>query len=112
MALKQHVGFSILRRNGIAEAVLSHFGTLGYGLGVESPDYWLFERGSKLATLWRFDITAYSPKLVVRVAKETESTLWISRDFDVWTLATVTTGGDAGVLEAEGRGLESRLRAV
>lgn len=112
MALKQHVGFSIPRRNGISEAVLRHFASLGYRLTAESADYYLFERGSKLSAFWRFDIRSYSTKLVVRVGEETESTLWISCDFDVWAPATIITGGDVAVLEAEGRGLESRLRTV
>ena len=112
MSLKQHVGFSIPERAGIGHAVLSHFGSLGYRLVLESPESWVFERGSKGATLWRFDVRAYATKLVVRVARESEVTLWVSCDFDVWMFATITTGGDAAVLEAEGRELESKLRAL
>lgn len=111
MSLK-HVGFSIPERAGIGHTVLSHFGSLGYRLVLESPESWVFERGSKGTILWRFDIRAHATKLIVRVAKAPEATLWVSCDFDVWSFATITTGGDAAVLEAEGRQLESKLRAL
>jgi hypothetical protein len=112
MSLKQHVGFNIPERAGIGHAVLGHFGSLGYRLVLESPDSWVFERGSKCATFWRFDIRAYATKVVVRVAREAEASLWVSCDFDVWLFAAITTAGDAAVLEAEGRELESKLYAL
>jgi len=112
MPLKVHVGFSITKRAGIEDAVQNHFGSLGYRAVHESPNKWVFERGSGSAALWRLDIRSYATKLAVRVADESEATRWVSCDFDVWTIGTLTLGGGVATLEAEARELETKLRTL
>jgi hypothetical protein len=110
MALKHHVAFVVPVRT-IAECyVTDHFHRLGYALEEGGPGEWRFRRGSKLATLWRFDIRAYATDLVVRVKAQPDGTSWVSCDFEVWTFLTLVLSGDIATLDAEARELESILR--
>jgi hypothetical protein len=110
MSLKAHVGFSIPARKNISPRVVSHFSKLGYHLVDESSNHWIFERGNKLAALWRFDIHAYATKLRVRVTAQETGDLWVACDWEVWTFMTIATSADISTLEAEGHQLESVLR--
>lgn len=112
MALKAHVGFAIPGDKDITSRTLSHFSGLGYRLTEEQLNEWVFQRGNKLSALWRFDIRAYATKLTVRSATQQEGGRWVSCDWEVYTIMNVTTGGDVGTLEAEGRQLESVLRGL
>lgn len=112
MALKSHVGFEIPDAKDIGPRVIAHFSRLGYRLTDERPNEWLFQRGNKLTSLWRFDIRAYSTTLTVRASSQQKGGVWIACDWEVFTFMTITTGGDVGTLEAEGRELESVLRGA
>ncbi len=110
MAIKAHFGFSLPGKPAIARTVLNHFSSLGYTLEQERHQEWIFRRGSKLASLWRFDIRAYSTTLRVKAAPQSNGDTWVSCDWEVWTLMAIVTAGDIATLEAEGRQLESLLR--
>ena len=112
MALKAHVGFEVPDTKKVAPRVVAHFSRLGYRLIDEQPNEWVFQRGDKLASLWRFDIRAYSTTLTVRASSQKDGGLWLACDWDVFTFMAITTGGDVGTLEAEGRELESVLRGA
>lgn len=112
MALKAHVGFSIPAVKNVGPRIVSHFSKLGYRLLDESSNQWIFERGKKLAVLWRFNVRAYATRLVVRVANQDTGDLWVYCDWEVWTFMTIITGGDIGTLDVEGHQLESALRDV
>lgn len=112
MALKAHVGFELPNTKEVGPHVIAHFSRLGYRATEEGPNEWLFRRGNKLASFWRFDIRAYSTVLTVRASSQTNGGIWIACDWDVWTCMALTTGGDVGTLEAEGRELESILRSA
>lgn len=108
-ALKAHVGFAIPGDKDIASRMLFHFSGLGYRLTEEQPNAWVFQRGNKLAALWRFDIRAYATKLTVRPVTQQDGGRWLSCDWEVDTGMSITTGGDVRKLEAEGRQLEAVL---
>ena len=110
MALTVHVGFTIPDDEDIALRTSSHFVNLGYRLTDHGSDVWVFQRGSKLATLWRSDIRAYETELTVRSVDQSDGGHWVSCDWDVYTFMNITTGGDVARLESEGRQLESVLR--
>jgi len=110
MSIKTHVGFSVPSTGSLRECVVSHFCRLGYRLIEDGNNGWVFHRGSKLATLWRFDIRAYDTTVRVRATSEPSGATWVSCDWEVYTLMTITTGSDTATLEAEGRHLESVLR--
>lgn len=110
MAIKAHVGFSVPNAGKLRECVVSHFCRLGYRLVEDGTTGWVFHRGNKLATLWRFDIRAYDTTLRVHTTTEPGGSAWVSCDWDVYTLMTIATGSDTATLEAEGRELESALR--
>lgn len=110
MALKAHTGFEVLSKGDITQALLGHFSDLGYRLTNQQPEQWIFQRGNKLAALWRFDIRAYATTLTVRSSIQQDGKRWVSCNWEVYTFMNLTTGGDVGTLEAEGRALESALR--
>ncbi len=110
MALKAHVGFSIPAHKNVGQRVVSHFSSLGYRLVDESNNQWIFQRGNKLAALWRFDVRAYATTLTVRATAQETGEMWVSCDWEVWTFMTLATGADIATLEAEGHQLESVLR--
>jgi hypothetical protein len=110
MAMRSHVGFSVEKSADFEAEVLSHFSGLGYRVVSPRPNQWVFHRGSKLATLWRFDIRAYDTTLTVRSSPPQDGKQWISCDWEVYTFMNVITGGDVATLEAEGRALESVLK--
>ncbi len=110
MAIKAHVGFSVPNAGKLRECVVSHFCRLGYRLVEDGTAGWVFRRGNKLATLWRFDIRAYDTTLRVHTTTEPGGSTWVSCDWDIYTLMTIATGSDTATLEAEGRELESALR--
>jgi hypothetical protein len=112
MALKAHVGFAIVDVKDIGSRVVSHFSRLGYRLIEEHPNEWVFQRGNKISAFWRFDIRAYHTTLTVRSATHRDGGILVSCDWDVYTFMSITTGGDVGTLEAEGRELESVLRGA
>ena len=112
MALKAHVGFAIPDTEEIVPRIVSHFLRLGYRVIDERLNEWVFQRGSKLSALWRFNIRAYYTTLIVRSTAQQEGGIWISCDWEVYTFMNITTGGDIGTLEAEGHELESVLRAA
>ena len=112
MALKAHIGFAIPDDRDIGSRLISHFSRFGYRLIGESPNEWIFQRGNKLSTLWRFDIRAYHTTLTVRSAAQRDGGIFVSCDWEVHTFMVVTTGGDVATLEAEGRELESVLRGA
>lgn len=112
MALKVHVGFHV--PNGLTDlekTIIVHFSSQGYHLLRQSPNEWVFKRGQKWATLFRNDIRAYYTEAKVGIGNETEQGTWVSVDFEAYTFMAITTGGDAAVLEAEGRQLESKIRS-
>ena len=110
MALKTHVGFSIPTDKKFGPRIVSHFSRLGFQLIDEPPNEWVFQRGNKLAAIWRFDVRAYATTLTVRARAEQSDGIWVSSDWEVWTFMNLTTGGDVATLEAEGHQLESILR--
>jgi hypothetical protein len=112
MALKAHVGFEIQGTKDVGPRVINQFSQLGYRAIEETPNKWIFKRGNKLLSLWRFDIRAYYTTLTVRTSSQENGRIWIACDWDVWTCMAITTGGDVGTLEAEGRELESILRGT
>ena len=112
MALKAHAGFSIPKNKKIGPRIVSHFSRLGYQLIDEHPNEWVFQRGNKLAAMWRFDIRAYVTTLKVRVTVEQSGGIWVSCDWEVWTFMSLATGGDVATLEAEGHQLESIPREL
>ncbi len=112
MALKAHVGFAIPDTKDVGPRVVAHFSRLGYCPTDERPNEWIFQRGKKLASLWRFDIRAYFTALTVRMSSQENEEVWIACDWEVYTFMSITTGGDIGTLEAEGRQLESVLRGA
>jgi len=110
MGLKAHVGFSIPQTSDVQLKIISHFSGLGYRLVEQRPAKWVFQRGSKLASLFRFDIRAYAATLAVETGLGQNDETWVSCDWEVWSLMAVATGADVATLEAEGRQLESVLR--
>ncbi len=112
MALTGHVGFAVPSSAEIGPRVIAHFAKLGYRLADDRPNEWVFQRGKKSATLWRFDIRAYFTTLTVRSAAQENGEIWIGCDWEVYTLMNFTTGADVATLEAEGHELESVLRGA
>jgi hypothetical protein len=110
MGLKAHIGFSIPETSDVELKIISHFSALGYRVVEQQHLKWVFQRGGKLASLFRFDIRAYATTLVVETGPSQSGETWISCDWEVWLLMAVATGADIGTLEAEGRQLESVLR--
>ena len=92
--------------------MVSHYSRLGYRLAQEHPNEWGFERGNKLATLWRFDIRALHTRLAVRSAPQQDGGTWVSCDWAVYTFMWIPTGAHVATLEAEGRQRESVLRGM
>ena len=73
-------------------------------------DEWVFQRGNKISTLWRFDIRAYHTTLTVRSSTQRDGRIFVGCDWDVYTFMSITTRTDVATLEAEGSELESLLR--
>ena len=111
MALKAHVSFAIPEIPDAELKLISHFSSLGYSLTEQHTNKWIFHRGSKLGSLFRFDICAYSTVLTVCTNPSQQDQMRVSCDWDVWTCMSITTGADVSTLEAEARHLESVLRS-
>ena len=112
MALKAHVGFAIPDADDIGRKAAAHFERFGYQLIEQGPTEWVFQRGKKSAVLWRFDVRAYFTTLTVRAVRQKNGELWVSCDWEVFTLMSIVTAGDVQTLEAEGRELETVLRTM
>jgi len=112
MALSAHVGFVLPSNKDIGAHVVSHYSRLGYRLINQDTREWGFERGNRLATLWRFDIRACQTHLTVRAAPQQDGGTWVSCNWLVYTFMRITTGADVATLEVEGRHLESVLRGM
>lgn len=110
MAIKAHVSFPLRENRDVEGSIAEHFARLGYRLDKKAPDEWIFRRGSKIASLWRFDIRTYATTLRVRSVPESKGSTRVSCDWEVWTFATPTRETDVTTLEAEGRQLKSLLR--
>ncbi len=110
MALRHNVSFMTPMRTDCVDIVLDHFPGLGYRLVGQRPGHWDFHRGSKLASLYRLDIRAYSTQLHVCLEIQRVGGLWVNCDFEVWTLTNYVFPGDKARLEREGRALESQFR--
>ena len=110
MSFKAHHGFEASDTQNIGSRVLAHFTRFGYDPIDERPTEWVFQRGSKLASLWRFDTRTYSTTLTVREASQANGRAWIACDWEVSTILNITTAVDFAILKAEGEQLESALR--
>lgn len=109
--MKHHVAFAVRDLVVPSHSLVDYFRSHGYSGGANnSRDEWSFYRGSKWATLYRFDIRAYPTQLRVKVGAVDDGLRWVSCDFDVWAWMNIVTHGDVATLDAEGRGLESLLR--
>jgi len=111
MGLKAHIGFSLPETADAGIRIISHFSGLGYRLAEHHDTKWTFHRGSKISSLFRFDIRAYSTVLTVCASPSKLNQTWVSCDWDVWSCMAILTGADVATLEAEGRELESVLRS-
>jgi len=113
MALKANVSFTLPKGTSVASDVLPHFSKLGYRLIEEKSGEWVFQRGSKSAVWWRFDIRKYDTKLKVKSIVQKDGSIWVSCEWNVYTTSfNITTGSDIATLEAEGHSFESILRGV
>ncbi|MCL2639722.1 MAG: hypothetical protein FWD53_02650 [Phycisphaerales bacterium] len=112
MAIKAHVSFSVPDTGKLSTLLVNHFGRLGYQMVSENiaGGEWIFRRGSKWATLWRFDIRALDTTLRVWATTETGGARRVSCDWEVYTFLWIARAADTLTLEAEGRELESVLR--
>lgn len=110
MGLRAHIGFSIPKRTDVQLKIIFHFSALGYHLTNQESSKWVFRRGSRLASLFRFDVRAYAVTLTVETGDSQRDETWVSCNWEVWAPMAVATGADIGTIEAEGRQLESVLR--
>jgi len=96
----------------LGKIIISHFAAQSYRLLQQQSDELSFTRGSKWSCLYRTDIQSYYTQVTVRIGNETEQGTCINVDFEVYTWKAVTDARDAAVLEAEGKELESRMKAA
>jgi hypothetical protein len=92
------------------KTIISYFDSLGYRIKVQQPPVLEFTRGSQWSCFYRSDIRSYYTDVIVRIGNKTEQGTRITVDFEVFTWKAATTKADAEVLEAEGSGLENRLK--
>lgn len=92
------------------KTIISYFAFLGYRIKVQQPPLLAFTRGSQWSCFYRSDIRSYYTDVIVRIGNKTEQGTRIRVDFEVFTCKAATTKADAVVLEAEGSGLENRLK--
>ena len=104
-----HVRFLINDSSDVARQAKFHFSTLGYHLIEQRPDVCIFERGSKWAGLWAFDVRRLHTILTVRTAPAAGGGLWVSCNWSLRKLGSWVLPGDIAKLEAEGHGLEAVL---